>query len=332
MSGELSDEQRSQIHAILKPIKHLFITDPADLRPANLPPVTIPTGDASPIALSPICLSPKQLEAMYTAVEKMEKAGVIEKRRSPWSFRPLLVEKKGQQEPRVVVDFRKLNEVIIGDKWPLPRAEDMFQLMRNMQWFALADLKGAFHQLLTCEADRDKLSFTVPGGAQYSYTCLPMGLKLSSMRFQAAMYWCLSTMRGKAIVFQDDIAIFGRTFEDFLKNLKEFTEVAKLCNLQFSLKKCRFGFRRIRYLGFVISAKGKEIDPEHTRAIVEYPPPTNIQETRRYCGMLQYYAAHIEHMNHALEPILKLLRKGERFVWGSEQQESFYLVKLRLLS
>ena len=163
--------------------------------------MTIPTGDASPIALSPIRLSPKQLQAMYTAIDKMEKAGIIEKRRSPWSFRPLLVEKKGQQEPRVVVDFRKLNEVIIGDKWPLPRAEDMFQLMRNMQFFALADLKGAFFQLTTHPVDREKLSFTVPGerGAQYSFVALPMGLKLSSMRFQAAMYWCLSTMQSYRI-------------------------------------------------------------------------------------------------------------------------------------
>jgi len=89
--------------------------------------VSINVGDADPVALPPFKCSPKQREAIYKAVDELMEAGIIEYSNSPWAARSLLVEKRGQNEPRVVIDSREMNKVV-KDKRPLPRAEDILRL------------------------------------------------------------------------------------------------------------------------------------------------------------------------------------------------------------
>ena len=70
---------------------------------------------------------------------------------------------------------------------------------------------------------------------------LPMGMAISSQILQRLMTQALATMEGRALAFQDDVCVFGKTFEEFLGNLEEFLEVSRLYNLQFSKGKLRVG-------------------------------------------------------------------------------------------
>jgi len=108
--------------------------------------------------------------------------------------------------------------------------------MKNMQFAAIVDMKSGFHQLNLAESSRNVTTFNTGGvkGKAYRFRVTPMGLCASSQAFQRSMNFCLAMMEGKAMAFQDDICVFGETFEKFITNLRELLEIAKLWKLQFS--------------------------------------------------------------------------------------------------
>jgi hypothetical protein len=58
------------------------------------------------------------------------------------------------------VDYRKLNEVTIKNKYPLPKIEDLFDLLNGAKVFSKIDLRTGYHQLKVRESDIPKTAFT----------------------------------------------------------------------------------------------------------------------------------------------------------------------------
>jgi len=64
-------------------------------------------------------------------------------------------------------------------------------------------------------------------------------------------------------------------------------------------------------LGFIVSQKGIEVDPDKVRAIIEMPIPNTEKEVRGFMGRLNYIARFISQLTVTCEPIFKLLRKNQ---------------------
>ncbi|XP_055374910.1 uncharacterized protein MAL13P1.304-like [Condylostylus longicornis] len=101
-------------------------------------------------------------------ISDMLKQGIIKESNSPYNSSLWIVQKKadssGQKKWRIVIDYRKLNEVTVDDKFPIPNIETILDQLRRTQYFTTLDLAKGFHQILVREEDKKKTAFSTPQG------------------------------------------------------------------------------------------------------------------------------------------------------------------------
>jgi len=184
---------------MLKSRKRAF-ADPNEALPYNtLVVATIRTIDEEPI---------------YAKLDN----GIIQKSVSPYNNPIWVVDKKGTDEMgnknmRLVIDFRKLNERTVSDKYSMPNISMILGNLGNAKYFTTLDLMSGYHQIMLAECDREKTSFSVNGG-KYEFRRLPLGLKNAA-------------------------SIFQRTINDILRE-----QIGKFCYVYVSVEKSRFFKKR----------------------------------------------------------------------------------------
>ncbi|GJR32216.1 putative nucleotidyltransferase, ribonuclease H [Tanacetum coccineum] len=85
------------------------------------------------------------------------------------------------------------------------------------------------------------------------------------------------------------------------------------------------------FLGHIISADGIIMDLSKVEAITKWPRPTTVMEVRSFLGLAGYYRCFVKGFSRLALPLIQLMRKGEKFVWTDERQESFKELKRRLI-
>jgi len=120
--------------------------------------VQIPSIPGSkPISLPPFPSSPVKREVIDKQMDKWIQIGVIEPSKSPWVAPAFIVYQNGK--PRMVVDYRKLNEITIANKFLLPKQEEISQALVGSQWLSMLDVLTGFTQLEIDPKEREKLAF-----------------------------------------------------------------------------------------------------------------------------------------------------------------------------
>jgi len=145
--------------------------------------------------------------------------GIIHPSMSQWNAPLLIVPKKtdasGKQKLRIVVDFRKLNDLTIGDSFPLPNITDILDQLGNAKYFSTLDLASGYHQIPTSTKIRlISLHLTVISNS------IEFGLKNAPTTFQRLMNSVLTGIQGlKCLVYLDDIMIYGPNLKEHNKRL-----------------------------------------------------------------------------------------------------------------
>lgn len=271
-----------------------------------------------------------------TQIEKMLKQGIIRPSISPYSSPLWVVPKKidasGERKWRIVIDYRKLNEVTIGDSFPLPRIEEILDQLGHSIYFTTLDLASGFHQVPMKKEDRAKTAFTTPLG-HYEYTRMPFGLRNAPATFQRLMNSVLSGLQGlQCFVYLDDIVIYASSLQQHSSKLKNVFDRLRANNLKLQPDKCEFMRREVSYLGHVISDKGVQPNPIKIKAIHDFPTPKNPKTIKTFLGLVGYYRKFINDFAKIAKPLTLLLKKDVPFIWSKEQEESFATFKNILMS
>jgi hypothetical protein len=87
----------------------------------------------------------------------------------------------------------------------------------------------------------------------------------------------------------DDILLYTETYEDHIKLLKEVFHRLEKAGLKLKLNKCKFARKSVRYLGFILSEKGIQPDPDKLKVVEDYPVPKTATEIKSFTGLTSYY-------------------------------------------
>ena len=111
----------------------------------------ITTGN--PIYQRPYRAPLNKRDEISKSIDDMLKAGVIKPSSSPWAS-PVTLVPKGEGW-RFCVDYRKINQVTKHDQYPVPRIDEIFDLLQGNSVLSTLDLKNGYHQLFIDPTDRE---------------------------------------------------------------------------------------------------------------------------------------------------------------------------------
>nr|CAN67021.1 hypothetical protein VITISV_007533 [Vitis vinifera] len=94
--------------------------------------------------------------------------------------------------------------------------------------------------------------------------------------------------------------------------------MARQFRLRLNPKKCTFGVTFGKLLGYMVSERGIEVDPDKIIAILDMPAPRTEREVRGFLGRLQYISRFIARLIDICEPIFRLLRKSQPTIWDDQ--------------
>jgi ribonuclease HI len=162
---------------------------------------------------------------------------------------------------------------------------------------------------------------------------MPFGLKNVGATYQRAMVTLFHNMMHKEIeVYIDDMIAKSKKGEDHIKVLRKLFERLRTYELKLNPAKCSFRVKSGKQLGFVVSDRGIEVDPNKVRAIQSMPSPKTEKEVRGFLGRLNYIARFIAQLTTTCEPIFRLLRKKNIGPWNEECEVAFNKIKHYLQS
>lgn len=109
------------------------------------------------ISQAPYRMAPAKLQELKTQLQELVDKGFVRPSTSPWGAPVLFVKKDGTL--RLCIDYRKLNQVTIKNKYPLPHIGDLFDQLRGAKVFSKIDLRLGYHQLRIRDSDISKNAF-----------------------------------------------------------------------------------------------------------------------------------------------------------------------------
>ncbi|GFS68185.1 transposon Tf2-6 polyprotein [Trichonephila clavipes] len=151
-------------------------------------------------------------------IADLEEAGIILKSNSQYNTPALFV--KQREKWRLVLDFRKLNEITLTQDFVIPTLDDILHEISGSNYFSALDRKTAFNQFPLHFADRHKTAFSTPEGDKYEINRLCFGLKNSPKAFQSIAQEVLGDLlHNGALVYIDDIILFTKTIDEHFELL-----------------------------------------------------------------------------------------------------------------
>jgi hypothetical protein len=317
--------QHADIQCVLIEFGDLF-TVPCQLPPSRVYDHYIPLLPGAILVNSrPYRYSPFHKDEIERQVNALLEAVLITPSVSLFAS-PVLLVKKKDGSWRFCVDYMKLNDMTVKNRFPMPLVEEILDELAGTQFFTSLDLTSGYHHIRMGETDEFKTAFKTHQG-HYQFRVMPFGLTNAPATFQCAMNSVLAPfLRKFVLVFIDDILIYSASWADHLKHLRMVFE--KLREHQFYLKrsKCAFGKTELLYLGHIISQDGVSTDPSKMDAMKKWPTPTSVTELRGFLGLTGYYRRFVKHYGIIAKPLTNLL-KHKAFHWSPEADAAFQQLK-----
>src|SRR5215475_5615190 len=256
-----TEAELAQLHPAMRSLILEFI----DLFPNELPSGLPPKRDVQHRIRLTTNVAPNErplghcsfetLVAQHKYLTEMLDKDLITRSSSPYAACMHAVAKKSSDEPRMVVDYRKLNELTIADKNPLPLLSILIERMHNAKYFTSVDLRQGIYQIRMRSRDAYKTAFKTYYGS-FQHNVMTFGLRNAPATFQSYMQSLFfNQLHRNILVFIDDITCqtHSSNIEDHVIHVRKLFVTLRKYKLYWNWKKCTFAQTQIKFLGFVVS-------------------------------------------------------------------------------
>jgi hypothetical protein len=268
-------------------------------------------------------MSPNEQEELHRFLEENLRKGYIVPSKSPIAS-PVFFIKKKDGKLRLVIDYQKLNDIMIKNRYPLPLAMDIVNQMQGARYFTKFNVRWGYHNVRIKEGDEWKAAFTTNCGL-FEPRVMLFGLTNSPATFQALMNTIFADLiaAGRVVVYLDDILIYSTDLDQHRRDVQEVLQRLQNHDLYLQPEKCEFEKTEIKYLGLVIKEGVVSMDPAKVQAVREWPTPRNLHNIRAFVGFANFYRRFIRDFSQLCRPLHDLTKKDTPFVWGAAQKEAF---------
>ena len=272
----------------------------------------------------------KRDKAIAEEVRKLLEAGFIREVYYPDWLANVVMVKNSNGKWRMGVDFIDLNRACPKDSYPLPLIDTLVDSTTKHELLSFMDAFLGYNQIKMNEEDQEGTSFVTSQGL-FCYKVMPFGLKNVGVTYQRLMNKMFTHQIGRNVqVFVDDMLVKSLRENNHLNDLQKTFDTLRSYNMKLNPSKCMFGVTAGKFVGFMVSQRGIEVNPEKVRAIMELRPPRTVKEVQSLNGKVMALNKFVSKATDKCLPFFRTLRKS--FEWTDECQKAFEDLKKYLLS
>ncbi|SJK99609.1 uncharacterized protein ARMOST_02917 [Armillaria ostoyae] len=256
-------------------------------------------------------------------------SGRITESKSPFAS-PFFFVKKKDGLLRPVQDYRKLNEMTIKNRYPLPLISELIDKLQGAKYFTKLDVRWGYNNVRIKEGDEHKAAFRTNRGL-FEPTVMFFGLTNSPATFQWMMNDIFKDLisEGKVTIYLDDILIFTKDLDEHRRIVRRVLQKLRENKLFLKAEKCEFEVLETEYLGVIISEGQVRMDPVKLAGIAEWPTPTKKKELQSFLGFTNFYRKFIKNYSKVVRALTQLTGNAE-WTWGATQNQAFQQLKKQM--
>jgi RNase H-like domain found in reverse transcriptase/Reverse transcriptase (RNA-dependent DNA polymerase)/Integrase zinc binding domain/Chromo (CHRromatin Organisation MOdifier) domain len=274
-------------------------------------------------------LSDDEQEQLDKFIEEHLRTGRIRPSKSPMAS-PFFFSKKKDGALRPIQDYRRLNDITVKNRYPLPLITELIDTLQNAKYFTKLDVRWGYNNVRIKEGDEFKAAFRTNRGL-FEPLVMFFGLTNSPATFQNMMndIFHVEVSQGHVLIYLDDILIFDKDLDAHHQHVREVLERLREHKLYLKPEKCEFDVLEVEYLGVIVSEGKVRMDPVKVEGITDWPAPQCKRDVQSFLGFCNFYRRFIHHYAGIARP-LNILTGNTPFNWTSECQEAFEKLKMAI--
>ena len=189
--------------------------------------------------------------------------------------------KNGKLQP--VMDYCKLNEITVKNKYPLPNFLELLDLLAEAIYFSLMDINTGYNNVHMKEGS-EKLAMFITNLGMYESLVMFFELTNFPATFQTMINGLFKDLicARKVVIYIDNILVFSKTMDNHILIVQKVLQNLQDNDLYLQLSKCHFHKKKLDYLGYVISHGHLKIDSFEVAGIADWPIPVKVKEVQSF--------------------------------------------------
>ena len=181
------------------------------------------------------------------------------------------------------------------------------------------------------QLDENKTTFVTPHGL-YCYKVMSFGLKNVGATYKRLMTKIFKPLIGRTVeVCIDDIVVKNETQAEHVQHLEEAFRLMWAYNMKLNLAKWAFGISARKFLGFMVTQRGIEVNPTQIKVVLITLTPSNKKKLQRLTSRLAALGCFIARFTGKFRPFFLMLKEANTFDWTNEYKQAFEVVKRYLI-
>ena len=194
-------------------------------------------------------------------------------------------------------------------------------------WMSFLNVFQGYHQIPLALEDQEKTAFVTSIG-NYHYKVVSFGLKNVGSTYQKMMTRMFEPQLGKSIeIYVDDMVVKSKVVSKHLGDLSSTFDVLRKHKLCLIASKCSFGVGSGKFLGYMVTHRGIEVNPDQIKAINDLKLPQNAKEVQKLTGMIVALNRFISRSADRCRPFYLLINKWKGFKWSEDCIVAFQQLK-----